>query len=444
MTAWWLRCLPAGLRARIAGEDAVRHALGNTGWQFADSLLRLGGGLLLGIWMARYLGPEQFGLLSYALALYLLFSALAGFGLDDILVRDVVRDPAARDEIVGTAFLLRLASGIVAFAGAAGVVVLLRPDDSLSHWLVGIIAAGLVFQAFNVIEYWFHSRVQARSVVLARDAAFLLGALFKIGLLLAAAPLVYFAWVALLEIAAGAAGLIVAYRYSGGRLRQWRYSRQRAVGLFRDSWPLMLSLIVITVYLRIDQVMLGEMVGDEEVGIYAVAVRFAEAWYFIPTALYWTLFAGIVEARAISDELFYARLQRFYNLAALAAYAVAVPVTLIAQWLVPTLFGEVYARGGLMLAVLIWANLFTGLEMARSAFLTTMNWTRLYLATVLLGCALNIALNYLLIPRYGGMGAAVASVISYWFAAHGACFLFRPLRRTGAMLTRALLCPKGW
>jgi O-antigen/teichoic acid export membrane protein len=97
-----------------------------------------------------------------------------------------------------------------------------------------------------------------------------------------------------------------------------------------------------------------------------------------------------------------------------------------------------------MLAVLIWSNIFTGLEMARSAFLTTMNWTRLYLLTVFLGCALNVALNLYLIPRYGGMGAVVASLIAYWFAAHGSCFLFKPLRRTGAMLTRALLYPKVW
>jgi O-antigen/teichoic acid export membrane protein len=84
------------------------------------------------------------------------------------------------------------------------------------------------------------------------------------------------------------------------------------------------------------------------------------------------------------------------------------------------------------------------LEIARSAFLSSMNWTRIHFVTVLLGCLLNIALNYLLIPRYGGMGAVIASLAAYWFAAHGTCFLFKPLFRTGVMLTRAMLYPKIW
>jgi O-antigen/teichoic acid export membrane protein len=202
--------------------------------------------------------------------------------------------------------------------------------------------------------------------------------------------------------------------------------------------------MVIMVYLRIDQVMLGEMVDSEEVGIYSVAVRMAEVWFFLPTAIYWSVFPSIVEARGQSEVLFYERLQKFYNLMTLSAYAVAIPVTLAAPWLVGALFGKAYTRGGPMLAVLIWANVFISLEMARSSFLTAMNWTKIYFLTVLLGCILNIMLNYILIPRYGGMGAVIASIISYWFAAHGSCFLFKPLVRTGFMLAKALVYPKIW
>ena len=173
--------------------------------------------------------------------------------------------------------------------------------------------------------------------------------------------------------------------------------------------------------------------------------RLAEVWLFIPTAIYWSVFPSIVEAKGGgNEELFYERLQKLYNLMALSAYTIALPVTLLAQWLVPLLFGEAYARGGLMLAVLVWANIFMGLEMARSAFLTAMNWTRIYLLTVSLGCLLNIVLNFFLIPIYGGLGAVLASILAYWFAVHGSCFLFKPLRRTGNMLTKAMLYPKVW
>jgi O-antigen/teichoic acid export membrane protein len=440
----WTGFLPAFIRGKIEGREYLQNVVSNTGWQFADNLLRMGIGLFVGIWIARYLGPEQFGLLSYALAFVTLFSALASLGLDDIVVRDIVRDPASRNEILGSAFFLKVIGGALSFLASTGSIFLLRPTDSLSHWMVGIVAAGAVFQAMNIIEFWFHSQVQAKYSVIAKNAAFIICAVIKIGLILVKAPLIAFAWVSLVEIVIGSTALVVAYRYRGLRLQDWRVSLEKAKILLRDSWPLVFSSIVIMVYLRIDQVMLGEMIGSEEVGIYSVAVRLAEVWFFVPTAIYWSVFPSVVEAKAQSELLFYERLQKLYNLMALSAYAVAVPVTLSAQWLVGTLFGEDYVRGGPMLAVLIWANVFISLEMARSSFLTAMNWTRIYFLTVFLGGVLNVVLNYYLIPKYGGMGAVIASLISYWFASHGSCFLFKSLFRTGSMLAKALVYPKVW
>ena len=198
------------------------------------------------------------------------------------------------------------------------------------------------------------------------------------------------------------------------------------------------------IYMRIDQVMLGEMLGNEEVGIYSAAVRLAEVWLFIPQIIFSSVFPSIVEAKAKSEELFYERLQKLYNVMVLVNYLLLVPVTIMAKPLVVATFGVAYARAGLMLAVLVWGNMFSSLELARSSFLTTMNWTRINFATIFLGAVLNVILNYLLIPHYGGMGAAFASCIAYWFAAHGACFLYKPLFKTGHMLTKAMLFPKVW
>ena len=198
------------------------------------------------------------------------------------------------------------------------------------------------------------------------------------------------------------------------------------------------------IYMRIDQVMIGNMVGNTEVGLYSAAVRLAEAWYFVPMAVVGSVFPSIVEAKAISEELFYRRLQKLYNLMSLMAYIVALPVTFMGGWLVTLLFGAAYARAGPMLAVLIWAGMFVNLGVARSSFLTTMNWTRVHFMTVSFGCIINVALNYLLIPIYGGMGAVVASCVAYWFAAHGACLIYKPLYKTGYMLTKAMVYPKVW
>lgn len=436
--------MPVFIREKVEGRHYLQNVISNTGWQFGDNILRMGVGLLVGIWVARYLGPEKFGLFSYALAFVALFSPLASLGLDDIGVRNLVRDPARKETTLGTAFILKLMGGVVSFVAATGSILVLRPADSLSLWLVGIIAAGAIFQAFNVIDFWFNSQVQAKYAVFARNGAFLICAAIKVALIIAGAPLIAFAWVSLFEVIVGSAGLVVAYRSKGGRLREWRSGLGMAKTLLRDSWPLVFSAIAIIVYLRIDQVMLGEMVGSEEVGIYSVAVRLAEVWYFIPTAVYWSVLPSIVEAREKSDALFYDRLQKYYNLMALIAYAIAVPVTFLAGWLVPALFGEAYSRAGTMLAILIWANVFIYLEVARSSFFTAMNWNKIYFVTLLLGAVINILLNLFLIPRYGGVGAATASLIAYWFAAHGSCFLFKSLFKTGLMLSKAIAYPKIW
>jgi O-antigen/teichoic acid export membrane protein len=190
--------------------------------------------------------------------------------------------------------------------------------------------------------------------------------------------------------------------------------------------------------------MLQEMSGSSEVGIYAAAVRLSEVWAFIPNAIYWSVFPSIVKAKQVSDELFFERLQKFYNLVVLLAYVIVIPMTLCSHWLVDTLLGEAYSRAGLMVSWLIWGHIFTSLEIAKSAFLATMNWYKIYFASVFSGCIINVILCYFLIPHYGGMGAVAASILAYWFAAHGSCYLFKSTFKTGHMISKSLVYPKCW
>jgi len=440
----WIRFLPDFIRAKIEGRHYLQNVISNTGWLFFDNVLRMGVGLFVGVWIARYLGPDQYGQLSYALAFVLLFSSLANLGMDSIAVRNIVRDSSLKDQILGTVFVLKLIGGSTAFVITMAAILLLRPADNLTHWLVGITAAGMIFQAFDTIDYWFQSQVKSKYTVISKNTAFLLISICKIVLISVNAPLIAFAWTGLAEIVLGSLGLIVAYRINEHYLMAWRASLVVAKDLLRDSWPLIFSGIVSMIYLRIDQVMLGDMVNAKEVGIYSAAVRLAEVWYFIPLAIYSSVYPSIVEARAVSDALFYDRLQKLYNMMAFVGYAVALPLTFMSSWVVHFLFGAAYSRAGSMLALLIWAGLFVNIGVARSSFLMTMNLTKIHFLTVFMGCIVNVILNYILIPHYGGMGAAIASCIAYWLAAHGSCFFLKPLRKTGFMLTRALVYPKFW
>ncbi|MRR33747.1 flippase [bacterium] len=444
MNRAWARLLPAGVRSRLEGRMELQKIVGNTGWLFADKLFRMGMALVVGVWVARYLGPGQFGLLNFSGAFITLFSAVALLGLESIVVRDMVRNPAATAEILGTTCFLRLGAGVCSYAAALGAIFLLRPGETLTQVLVAIAGVMLLTQAFDTIDLWFQSQVQSKYVVWAKNSAFLVSALVKILLILLNASLVAFAWATLAEFVLGAIGLVVVYRMNGRTLWQWKVSMREARRLAGESLPMVVSGIIFMVYLRIDQVMLGQMAGDREVGIYAAAVRVAEIWYFIPTAIVSSVFPDIVRSREVSDEVFYGKLQRLYNLLAFLGYAVAIPVTFLASWVIELLFGSAYAAAGPMLAVLVWAGLFANLGVARNAFLLATNKPRVLLFAVSVGAVSNVLLNLILIPRYGGMGAAFASCVSYWFAAHGACYLHRYLFRAAGMLTRALVYPKFW
>jgi O-antigen/teichoic acid export membrane protein len=190
--------------------------------------------------------------------------------------------------------------------------------------------------------------------------------------------------------------------------------------------------------------MIGEMSGAAELGVYSVAAMAAESILFIPTAVSLSLFPSVVKAKNDSEELFHDRLQKYYKLIVFLGYAVAIPLTLCAGWLVPLIFGPMYAKAAHMLVGLAWAGVFMNLILARSYYLTAMNWAHLHFFTDFSGLAINLALNFYLIPRYGGMGAAWASLITYAITAYALCFVSRPLFNTGIMMSKALVYPKFW
>ena len=416
----------------------------NMAWLFSDRVLRMGLGLAVLIWMARYLGPADFGALNYAIAFVALVWSFSDLGLSNIVVRELVHEPDDMPRTLGTALALRLGATVIAWIVAVYGISLLRLGDAEARTLVVIIATGMVFQVGDTLAWWFEAIVQSKYVVWGRSAAFLVSTLLRVGLILSGASLVAFGYAAAVEAVLAGCGIALVFLWRRDFRIKLRFSLGRAGSLLRDSWPLIFSNLAIVLYMRVDQVMLGNIRGDAAVGIYSTVVMIAEAAYVIPMIVMPSLLPDIVEARRRSEEEFMERLDHLYRLMAFLAYAVAIPLALVSPWLVPFLFGEAYASGGVVLAVLAVAGIFTFMGVARTAFLIPMNWTRTHLATVSVSCVINVGLNLLLIPAHGALGAAFASAVAYWFAVHGVCFLYKPLRPTGMMITQALLYPKFW
>jgi PST family polysaccharide transporter len=420
MNAYWIKFLPGFVRARLDGRHGLQAVLGNSSWLFADKVIRMGVGLLVGVWIVRYLGPSQLGLLAYAGAFTGLFGAVAALGLDRMVVQEIVKRPDRQDEILGTAFALKVAGGLAGLAITVIAISFVRTGDTLMLWLVGICAAGFVFQSLNVIDFFFQAKVQAKYAVIAANAAFFVVTLAKIAFLILHAQLIAFAWAGLGEIVLTSIFLIVAYRVNGKRMNLWRYSGTMARTLLKYSWPLILSGVAIAIYMRIDQIMIGEMLGDKEVGLFSAAVRISEIWYFIPMAIVSSLVPMLMQSKIKSEELYYDRLQKLFTMLIWLGVVAAVVMTLAKDPIIGLLFGEAYADSAKVLAIHIWGGIFVALGVGSGIWFTIENLQTYSFYRTLSGCVANVLLNFLLIPKFGINGAAVATVIAQCFAA----FLF--------------------
>jgi PST family polysaccharide transporter len=422
MNASWHQYLPGYLRTRLAGRHGFQAIIGNLGWLFMDKFLRLGAGVFVGAWIARYLGPDQFGLLNFSIAFAALFGAFATLGLDGIVVRELVRNAERQNEIMGSAFVLKLIGGAITLLTCLLAILLMHGREALMLWLVGLSAAAFLFQSVNVIDFYFQAKVQSRNTVMAANGAFLLITLVKIVLVLTAASVIAFAWAAFGEAALTAAFLIGAYRVNHHSMRGWRYDGPVARELIRDSWPLLLASLAGILYLRLDVVMLQLMAGDREVGIYAAATRISEVWYFLPMIVVGSVSPSIIKCYGTDPGLYISRLRRLYFYMAWMAIALSLPISLTSGWIVRVLYGAQFKQAGPVLAIHLWASVAVFLGVASSQYLLVEQLQKISFYRCLIGLICNILLNLILIPRFGAMGAAIATVISYFMATYSIVF----------------------
>lgn len=418
-----MRCiLPEKLSKKLKNHVELTKILDNMLWLFFDKFFRLGLGFLIGVWFARYLGPEQFGKYSYALAFVGLFGAIAGLGLNSIVVRDIVRNPESATDTLGSALVMQVLASLLSITAINVAIFYANPDDHLTKIIVGVISITLIFKSIEVIKFWFESQVQSRYVVWIENCIFIFFAAIKISLILLKVKLLFFVWLNLAEAALTAIGLIIIYAHKSGSLKKWRCTLKRCKSLLRDSWPLLLSGIAIAAYMRIDIVMLQKMRGDKEVGIYAAATQISELWYFLPLTIAGSILPLLIKSHNHNMDLYTQRMRNLYFIMFWLSAALSLAILSFSEQIICIIFGDAFEQSSQVLSVHMLSAIAVFLGVASSQHLLAAGLQKISLYRTLIGMICNILLNLSLIPTMGAVGAAIATTASYFVATFSLVF----------------------
>lgn len=411
----------------------------NVFWLVSEKVFSLGISLVTGIYVARYLQPEGFGMLNYAISFVAIFASFSHLGIDNILVRELARSPERRHEILGTCYMLKSVGSLTLFTVVSIILIFFVDNEPTTNTLIVIIASAEVFKAFDVVQSFYASKVQAKRFVTVQIIVNLVGNLLKILLIFLDAPIVWFAVVTALNSFGNGVGFVFTYWKLEESPLNWVFRKAVAIMFIREAWPITLQGFALHTQARIDQVMLGNLMNNYEVGQYSVAMRFIEIFSFIPVLLVNNFAPAVTKAKATSQDLYYERIVNFYRLMFILFLVTAVPIFLFGNQVITLLYGVEYRAAGYLFSLFSIRLLFTNLGTAKTLFVVNESLFRNSLLNAMVGAVVNITVNYFLIPIYGSIGALIATVVSFSVSAFGVDLFFKRTRVNSRLLLRGVV-----
>lgn len=429
-----------------------RKIVNNLAWLLGDRIFRMSLSLVVGVWVARYLGPQDFGLYNYAIAIIGMFGSFANLGLNNLVIRDLAGISSAADgtphsistgknRLLGTTSSLRLMGGVIASLLSLITVTVLKPEDLVLRRLVLILSIGTLFESFYVIDLWFRSQTLSKFTVIVRNSSYLVATILKVTMISINASVIAFAGVRLSEILLTVAGFLLIYKFQGkSSVLNWKPSYSQGKKLLLESWPIFLQGLTIFFYTQLDQLMLGSMFDDaSELGIYSAAVRVSEVFNFVPIIVASSILPKLTDLRAKDAKKYDEKFQAYFDLMMYLWILIAIPISLLSPLIIKLLFGQAFAASALVLSIYVWAQFGTNFGTARSTYLTIEGGKKLRLSLYasVIGVALNFILNFLLIPRYGAVGATIATLFTYFAVTILTNFIFKELEYVGQKILKS-------
>lgn len=421
----------------------MKERIWNIGWLSLEPATRLLISVSVSIALARHLGPSDFGVLAYILSIVALLTPVVTFGLDKLSLRNSARTPERAGRELGSAVLIRT---VAAFAGLALAFLFSQIAGGPPGAETGLImlgAAAFLFFPFQSVGIYFNSIEKPRVMAVSRTCVITLGASATVMLIAGNSQVTGFVLIRTAE--AALLGMVVLVLFLARRKSQARLEADWPTvrTLLRGGLPLMLSAMATMLYIRVDQVMLGVMGAPDQLGSYAVSARIAEAVGFLPMAIQTALMPALVRAHRAGEEELDGAMRRYFAASTIVLLALIPAVGLGAELLVMLFLPEFGSSPEIAWVLLLGLPL-VGLSVAQNSLFTVKGWLWTNCIILSIGAALNVIANLMLIPAYGAVGAAIATLLSQACIVMGAGLLFPWTRGVTLSMTRSILGLAYW
>lgn len=409
-----------------------RAVFQNASWIVGCKIVQSVLGLLVGMQTARYLGPDNYGLISYAASVAAFFVPVMQLGFRSTLVRELVVSPEKEGETLGTALFMNVISAGICVVGVWAFTSVANRGETDTVIVCTLYAANLVFQALEMIQYWFQAKLLSRYTAIISIASYIAASLYKIWLLISQKSVYWFAVSQVIDYAIIAIFLIIIYRLKGGQ--KLTFSLRRGKEMFRVSSYYIVSSLMVTIFANTDSIMLKLMQGESATGFYSAAVTCATCTSFVFGAVIDSVRPVCLESYQTSQAEFERNMKSLVSVVVWLALAQSVVFTLLSDTIVSILYGSAYQASAGALRVVTWYSAFSYLGAVRNVWVLAEE-KHTYLWIINLSGALgNILLNAVLIPQLGINGAALASVLTQIFTNVMIGFLIPALRPYNRLL----------
>jgi len=411
--------------SKVNFNNALKKYFYNTSWILFEKLFRVLSGLFIGIWIARYLGPSEYGVYSYTISFVLIFSFLSNLGLDQIAVKELTLTTEKLD-VISTIFILKLAGSLITILLLSFIVNILLEDNE-SNFLILIFSFSFLFKCFDVLTYYFQSKVLIKYSSISAITSIVIGALLKLIGIKLKFDIFYFIIILILETIINSMILFNFFKkFYAIDLKKIKFKIKLAKKLLISGLPLIFSSFLIMAFLKFDQIMIKYFLENTSVGYYSAAVRISESYYLIPTAIATSFLPSIVNAKKKNQKIYYSRIKNLISLNLYLSLLMALLIYLIGDWTVNFLFGDNYTETSSILKIHILTGIPVSIGLIWSHWLIIEGKERLIFYSHSIALILNVLLNILLINKIGILGAAYASFISSLFSQFICFFFYKP------------------